>query len=174
MFAVSRIAVEINKEVDNAKKVYDYILTKFFSSQLYLRNNEQVKAKSKLPNANKSHLEKLRRYYAITQEEDDENGENGLGDGKNKNPTEMLASKEQALANLKPLQFNVGAMLKVLENQLPPLPEQIQVKQEMPPPYPAKFKDWDKIVIGQQPPPEKADKKGNQKPQAKKTQLKKG
>ncbi len=45
----------------------------------------------------------------------------------------------------------------------------------MPPPYPAKFKDVQKITMGQQPPPEKLDKNKQMKqPPKKKPQLKKG
>jgi hypothetical protein len=40
MFTVSRIAIETSKEMDNAKKVYDYILNKFFSNYLFLKTNE--------------------------------------------------------------------------------------------------------------------------------------
>lgn len=42
-------------------------------------------------------------------------------------------------------------------------------------PFPAKFKDVEKIIMGQQPPPEKADKNKEMKiPPKKKPQLKKG
>ena len=40
MFTVGRIAVETSKEMDNAKKVYDYVLNKFFGSYLFLKTNE--------------------------------------------------------------------------------------------------------------------------------------
>jgi hypothetical protein len=40
MFMVARIAVETSKEMDNAKKVYDYILGKFFGSYLMIRSND--------------------------------------------------------------------------------------------------------------------------------------
>lgn len=35
------------------------------------------------------------------------------------------------------------------------MPDEIEVNQEQPPPYPKKFKDVEKVTIGQQPPPEK-------------------
>lgn len=55
------------------------------------------------------------------------------------------------------------------------MPEEIVVKQQLPPPYPAKFKDVPRVTIGQQPPPEKQDKnKNNMKANPKKQQLKKG
>ena len=55
------------------------------------------------------------------------------------------------------------------------MPETIEVEQELPPPYPKKFKDVEKVILGQQPPPEKADKNKNAKMQPKKKpQLKKG
>lgn len=42
MIALARIAVETSKEVDNAKKSYDYIINKFFSSYLFIRNNDEL------------------------------------------------------------------------------------------------------------------------------------
>jgi len=76
---------------------------------------------------------------------------------------------------MQPLQFNVPSMIKTLNGELPPMPEQISVQQELPPPYAPKFKDVPKITMGQQPPPEK-DKggKNNIKIAPKKQQLKKG
>ena len=56
-----------------------------------------------------------------------------------------MAEKERALGLLNPLQFNVGSMLKVLDNELPPMPELIKVVQEQPPPLAPKFKDVEKI-----------------------------
>ena len=43
MAAVARIAIEINKEVENNKKVYDYVIKKFFTTYLCLRNNDEIK-----------------------------------------------------------------------------------------------------------------------------------
>lgn len=37
--ALARIAIETSKEVDNAKKVFDYVLNKFFGVYLGLRKN---------------------------------------------------------------------------------------------------------------------------------------
>ena len=56
MVAVARIAVEINKEVENNKKVYDYVIKKFFGTYICLRSNEEIKEGGKLSNANKIHL----------------------------------------------------------------------------------------------------------------------
>jgi hypothetical protein len=65
-------------------------------------------------------------------------------------------------------------MIRTLGGELPPMPEEIVVKQELLPPYAKKFKDVPKVTIGQQPPPEKEDKNKNMKIQVKKQQLKKG
>jgi hypothetical protein len=66
-------------------------------------------------------------------------------------------------------------MIRMLMAELPQMPEEIEVKPELPPPFAKKFKEIPKTTIGQQPPPEKQDKnKGNQKPPPKKNQLKKG
>jgi hypothetical protein len=46
-------------------------------------------------------------------------------------------------------------MLKALQAELPQMPEEIVVKQELPPPFAPKFKDVPKVTMGQQPPPEK-------------------
>ena len=62
---------------------------------------------------------------------------------------------ENQIQGLEPLQFNVPNMIKALNNELPPMPEEITVEQELPPPYPAKFKDVPRVTIGQQPPPQK-------------------
>jgi len=50
--------------MDNTKKVFDYILTKFFGSYLYLRNNDEVKS-NKLANINKAYMLGLKKYYTI-------------------------------------------------------------------------------------------------------------
>jgi hypothetical protein len=65
-------------------------------------------------------------------------------------------------------------MIRTLQAEIPPMPEEIVVKPELPPPYNPKFKEVPKITIGQQPPPEKEDKKNSQKMQPKKQTLKKG
>lgn len=65
-------------------------------------------------------------------------------------------------------------MIKTLNAQLPPLPEPMVVKQELPPDPTKKFKDIDKVTIGQPVPLQKVDKKNNQKVAPKKVQLKKG
>jgi len=54
------------------------------------------------------------------------------------------------------------------------MPEEMLVEQEMPPPYAPKFKDVPKVIIGQQPPPEKEKGNKNVKINPKKKQLKKG
>ena len=76
---------------------------------------------------------------------------------------------------MEPLQFHIPTMIKNLNGELPPLPEEIEIKQEQAPPFAKKFKDIPKSIIGQQPPPEKDNKKGGaQKINPKKQQLKKG
>lgn len=75
---------------------------------------------------------------------------------------------------MEPLQFNIPSMIKTLNAELPPMPEEIVVKQELPPPYAPKFKDVPKITMGQQPPPEKDKGKNSIKVAPKKQQLKKG
>ena len=67
MFTVARIAVETSKEMDNAKKVYDYVLNKFLGSYLYLKTNEEVKKNKELPNIQRPFINNLRRFYIITQ-----------------------------------------------------------------------------------------------------------
>lgn len=57
------------------------------------------------------------------------------------------------MEKLEPLQFNIPAMLKALQAELPAMPDEIVVKPELAPPFPAKFKDIPKVTIGQQPPP---------------------
>ena len=68
MMAIARIAIETNKEMDNAKKSYDQILNKFFSNFLYLRTNEEVQAKKEFPNINKVYLNNLKKYYELKGE----------------------------------------------------------------------------------------------------------
>lgn len=53
--------------MDNAKKVYDYVLTKFFGSYLFLRNNDELKKKKEFPNINKPFLNNLKRYYVMIE-----------------------------------------------------------------------------------------------------------
>jgi len=62
---ISRIAVETSKEIDNAKKVFDYILNKFFTAYLFIRNNEDINQKKEFPNINKPFLNNLKKYYNI-------------------------------------------------------------------------------------------------------------
>ena len=57
------------------------------------------------------------------------------------------------MEKLEPLQFNIPVMLKALQAELPPMPDEIVVKQELAPPFAPKFKDIPKVTIGQQPPP---------------------
>jgi len=64
---ISRIAVETSKEIDNAKKVFDYVLTKFFTSYLFIRNNEDLIKKKEFPNINKPFLNHLKVYYNIVE-----------------------------------------------------------------------------------------------------------
>ena len=62
---IARIAVETNKEMDNTKKVFDYILNKFFSSYLFIRSNEDLIRKKEFPNINKPFLNNLKKFYHI-------------------------------------------------------------------------------------------------------------
>lgn len=63
--------------MDNAKKAYDVVLTKFFSTYLFLRNNEEIQKRKEFPNINKVFLLNLKKYYAIVDKEnqDDEDSE---------------------------------------------------------------------------------------------------
>ena len=54
--------------MDNAKKVYDYVITKFLSSYMYLRSNEGIKS-NKPPNIQKSYWNNLKKYYLIIENE---------------------------------------------------------------------------------------------------------
>ena len=65
MISLARISVEISKEVENSKKVYDYIITKFLTSNLSIRTNEDIQNGKDLPNLNKIHLLNLKKYYAM-------------------------------------------------------------------------------------------------------------
>lgn len=40
MIVLSRIAIETSREVENSKKVYEYIIGKFFKGYLNIRTNE--------------------------------------------------------------------------------------------------------------------------------------
>jgi hypothetical protein len=51
--------------MDNAKKSFDYVLTKFFSSYLFLRNNDELKDHKDFPNIQKPFLNHLKRYYVM-------------------------------------------------------------------------------------------------------------
>jgi hypothetical protein len=114
----------------------------------------------------------LKKYYEIkSKEEDDSEYESSEEEY---NPFEELRGKQIQLEKMEPLQFNIPNMIKALNAELPPMPEKIVVQQELPPPYAPKFKDVPKVTMGQQPPPEKADKNKNIKINPKKQQLKKG
>ena len=73
-FALGRIAIETNKEMDNAKKAYDYVFNKFFSGYLNLRKNDQIKT-AKLPDFNKAYLHNLKKYYNLAEDSDNDNDE---------------------------------------------------------------------------------------------------
>lgn len=53
--------------MDNAKKVFDYVLTKFFTSYLFIRSNEDLVKKKEFPNINKPFLNNLKKYYNIVE-----------------------------------------------------------------------------------------------------------
>jgi hypothetical protein len=58
--------------MDNAKKVLDIILGKFFGGYLGLRKNEQLKNKSvKISQFNKAYLNNLKKYYELVNEDSD-------------------------------------------------------------------------------------------------------
>ena len=67
IYMIARIAVETSKEMDNAKKVFDYVLTKFFTSYLFIRNNEDLSKKKEFPNINKPFLNNLKMFYKIVE-----------------------------------------------------------------------------------------------------------
>lgn len=71
MFMIARIAIETCKEMDNAKKAYDVVLNKFFSSYLFLRSNEDIQQRKPFPNINKVFLLNLKKYYSIVDKDDD-------------------------------------------------------------------------------------------------------
>jgi len=60
--------------MDNVKKAFDYILTKFFGSYLFLRNNDELKKHKEFPNIQKPFLNHLKRYYVMV-DHDYDNGE---------------------------------------------------------------------------------------------------
>lgn len=51
--------------MDNSKKAFDVVLTKFFSSYLFLRSNEEISKKKEFPNINKIFLLNLKKYYNL-------------------------------------------------------------------------------------------------------------
>lgn len=57
--------------MDNAKKVYDYVLNKFFGSYLFLKTNEEVKQSKELPNIQRAFINNLKKFYIITQNDYD-------------------------------------------------------------------------------------------------------
>lgn len=57
--------------MDNAKKVFDYILNKFFGTYLNLRKNDQIKT-TKFSSLNKAYLYNLKAYYQITNQDSDD------------------------------------------------------------------------------------------------------
>lgn len=63
--------------MDNAKKAYDVVLNKFFSSYLFLRSNDEIQRRKDFPNINKVFLLNLKKYYSLVQkdDEDDEDSE---------------------------------------------------------------------------------------------------
>jgi hypothetical protein len=63
--------------MDNAKKAYDVVLNKFFSSYLFLRSNDEIQRRKEFPNINKVFLLNLKKYYSLVQkdDEDDEDSE---------------------------------------------------------------------------------------------------
>jgi hypothetical protein len=61
--------------MDNAKKAFDVVLDKFFSSYLFLRNNEELQKKKEFPNINKVFLVNLKKYYQLVDKETGEGDE---------------------------------------------------------------------------------------------------
>jgi hypothetical protein len=57
--------------MDNAKKVFDYVLNKFFGSYLFIKTNEEVKNKKELPNIQRPFINNLKRFYIITEHDYD-------------------------------------------------------------------------------------------------------
>jgi hypothetical protein len=53
--------------MDNAKKVYDYVLNKFLGSYLFLKTNEEMKKNKEFPNIQRPFINNLKRFYIITQ-----------------------------------------------------------------------------------------------------------
>ena len=42
IISLARIGVETSKEIENTKKVYDFIINKLFQSYLGLRTNQEI------------------------------------------------------------------------------------------------------------------------------------
>lgn len=122
MFTVSRIAVETSKEMDNAKKVYDYMLNKFLGSYLFLKTNDEVRKSKELPNIQRPFISNLRRFYIITQH-DYENDDLDSDEKEEYNPFDDLKGRQMKMDKLEPLQFNIPVMLKALQAELPPMPD---------------------------------------------------
>ncbi len=61
--------------MDNAKKAFDVVLDKFFSSYLFLRNNEETQKRKEFPNINKVFLVNLKKYYQLVDKETGERDE---------------------------------------------------------------------------------------------------
>lgn len=55
--------------MDNAKKVFDYVLNKFFSSYLFLKTNEESKKSKDFPNIQRPFISNLKRFYIITEKD---------------------------------------------------------------------------------------------------------
>lgn len=58
--------------MDNAKKSYDVVMSKFFNNYLFLRTNDELHQKKEFPNINKLFLISLRKYYSMLEKEQEQ------------------------------------------------------------------------------------------------------
>lgn len=59
--------------MDNTKKGFDLILSKFFGSYLFLRTNEEITKHKEFPAIQKPYITNLKKYY-VMMEHDYEHG----------------------------------------------------------------------------------------------------
>ncbi len=76
----------------------------------------------KLPELiNKVYLNNLKSYYEMAEDDnDDKDNESEAED--EYNPFEEMVKKQRMLEKLPPLEFHIPTMLKVLNQELPPMP----------------------------------------------------
>lgn len=83
---------------------------------------------NKLPDFNKVYLHNLKKYYELADDETEHQDVDSEGEDEY-NPFEQMVNNQRKLEKLPPLEFNIPSMIKALNQELPPLPEEIVVKQ---------------------------------------------